>query len=237
MQFLVREILLRAVPPEAVALLTQVGWLSRVPKDFQDAILAICRCYEADAGEAITHGGDKDGGVFGLVSGTAGIYSAIGSSEGPLIHIAGTGFWFGLFPITDGRPRIMSVTARGQCLVANIPRAPLANLLDQRPEMWRWLNSLSLESAALAVQALADLLIRDNERRCAAVLLRVSGCREIGDDPARADLTQEDLAALCNLSRPTVSLVVRQLAERGFLSPGYKSITIDTPAQLRRFVG
>ena len=103
--------------------------------------------------------------------------------------------------------------------------------------MWRWLNLLSIESAALAVQALADLLIGDKDRRCAAVLLRIAGCRDSGDAPANASLTQEDLAALSNLSRPTVSLVVRRLAARGFLSLGYKVITIDSPAQLRRFVG
>lgn len=95
---------------------------------------------------------------------------------------------------------------------------------------------LSLESAALAVQALADLYIEDNERRCAAVLLRVAGCRESGAEPATATLTQDDLASLCNLSRATTSLVVRGLAARGFVLLGYRTITIPTPDQLRRFV-
>ena len=41
--------------------------------------------------------------------------------------------------------------------------------------MWRWLNLLSLESAALAVQALSDLLISDTERR------REQSCSELLD--------------------------------------------------------
>jgi CRP-like cAMP-binding protein len=72
----------------------------------------------------------------------------------PLIHIAGRGFWFGLFPITNGHPRIISVTARTSCVVATIPQTALQSLLHQDAELWRWLNLLSLEGAALAVQAL-----------------------------------------------------------------------------------
>ena len=166
----------------------------------------------------------------------SGVYSAVGSSEGPLIHIAGVGFWFGLFPVTNRHPRIISVTAREPCVVAQMPQAALQTLLDRKPEMWRWLSLLSLESAALAIQALADLLISDKDRRCAAVLLRIAGCRESGDVSANASLTQDDLAALSNLSRPTISVVVRRLAARGFVSPGYGTITINMPAQLRRFV-
>ena len=217
------------------ALLSQTGWLSHIPKNIRDEFLNLCRCYKAGPAQAITHGGEESGGIFGIVSGVAGVYSATGSSEGPLIHIAGRSFWFGLFPVTNGRPRIISVTARNTCLVARISQFDLQGMLERNPEMWRWLNLLSLESAALAVQALSDLLISDTERRCATVLLRIAGCRESGDAPADAILTQADLAALSNLSRPTVSLVVQSLVRRGLISTGYRAITIHSPALLRRF--
>ncbi len=228
---------MRTIPSEAAFYLANTGWLSRIPKAFQDEILDACLCYELDQGQAIAHGGDESGGMFGIVSGAACVYSAVGSSDGPLIHIAGAAFWFGIFPVTNGQPRMISVTAQTRCQVARMPQAALQSLLERKPEMWRWLSLLSLESARLAVQALADVLIRDNERRCAAVLLRVAGCRECGDQPASAILTQDDLAALSNLSRPTVSLVLRHLAERGLISLGYRAITLQAPAKLRHFVG
>jgi CRP-like cAMP-binding protein len=121
-------------------------------------------------------------------------------------------------------------------MVAHLPQASLQKILDRKPEMWRWLNLLSLESAALAVQALTDVLINDKERRCAAVLLRTAGCRDSGDVPATARLTQDELAALSNVSRPTVSTVVRRLAAQKFISLGYRSITIHSPLQLRRLL-
>lgn len=192
------------------------GWLSHVPVEWQDALLDACRCYPAEPGRAITDGGEETGGIFAIVSGTASVYSAIGATETPLIHIAGTGFWFGLFPVTNGRPRIIAVTARIPCVIATVAQPKLRVLLDQNAELWRWLNLLSLESAALAVQALTDLYLGDNERRCAAVLLRVAGCREAGRNaPAKADLSQGELASLSNLSRATISLIVSRLAEKG----------------------
>src|SRR5262245_51002364 len=142
-----------AIPADAASLLSETGWLSRTPKDFCNALLDACLCYPTRSGQAITHGGEKTGGVFGIVAGTAGVYSAVGWSEGPLIHIAGPTYWFGLFPITNGAPRIISVTARTPCLVVQVPQAALQTLLDRKPEMWRWLNLLALESDTLACQA------------------------------------------------------------------------------------
>jgi CRP/FNR family transcriptional regulator, cyclic AMP receptor protein len=217
--------------------LIKTGWLSHLPIEIRSQLLDACRCYKVAPGQAVTHGGDVTGGIFCIISGTAGVNSAIGSSEAPLIHIAGAGYWFGLFPITVGRPRIISVTAKTPALVATIPQSVLQSLLDQNAQLWRWLNLLALESAALAVQALADLYIGDNERRCAAILLRIAGCREIGAAPVTATLTQDELASLSNLSRATVSKVVRNLAASGHISLGYRTIDILKPAQLRRLVG
>jgi len=226
-----------SLPTGAVLALEQTGWLSRVPQSVRAMLLNSCLSYKLTAGEAITQGGEETGGIFGIASGTAGVYSAIGSSEGPLIHIAGTGYWFGLFPLTSGRPRIIAVTARSPCVVAQLPQSILQGMLEQDPSLWRWLCLLALESAALSVQGLADQLIDDAERRCAAILLRVADCRESGDAPSTAFLTQYDLAALGNLSRPSVSLAVRSLSARGLITPGYRAITINAPAQLRKFVG
>ena len=60
----------------------------------------------------------------------------------------------------------------------------------------------SLVYGDVAVTIAADLLIRDSERRCAAVLLRLSG-RRFADpkdpEPAEVSFTQADLAGAANL--------------------------------------
>ena len=226
---------MRAISRKHATVLSEKGWLSQIPNALRGDVLSACLCYDLDSRQAITHGGEVTGGLFGIISGTAGVFSTFGP-DGPLIHVAGPAFWFGLFPITNGRPRIISVIARTPCVVAHLPQASLQKVLNRKPEMWRWLNLLSLESAVLAIQALTDVLINDKERRCAAALLRTAGCRDSGNAPTTARLTQDDLAVLSNVSRATVSVVVRRLAAQKFISLGYKAITIHSPVHLRRLL-
>src|SRR5271166_2182507 len=75
----------------------------------------------------------------------------------------------------------------------------------------------SLVYGDVAVTIAADLLIRDSERRCAAVLLRLSGRRSADPEdpePAEASITQADLAGAANLSLSSVKSMLGRLRVR-----------------------
>jgi CRP-like cAMP-binding protein len=81
-----------------------------------------------------------------------------------------------------------------------------------------------LEYGDLTVTIAADLMIRDSERRCAAALLRLAGCRYAGPQdvtPVEVPLTQNELAGAANLSRNSVGTMLQRLATRGFVEVGY----------------
>ena len=83
------------------------------------------------------------------------------------------------------------------------------------------------------------MLIRDSERRCAAVLLRMGGHRFAGpadSDPVEVQLTQDELAGAANLSRNSVGAMLKRIAKRGLIELGYRGVTIRSPAMLRAFV-
>jgi len=85
----------------------------------------------------------------------------------------------------------------------------------------------------------ADLLIRDSERRCAAVLLRLGGLRLAALDdtePVEVSITQSELAGAVNLSLNSVGTMLHRLKARGLIEPGYRGLTIRSPAALRAFV-
>ena len=85
----------------------------------------------------------------------------------------------------------------------------------------------------------ADLLIRDSERRCAAVLLRMAGRRFADPDdttPVDALLTQDELAGAANMSRNSVGTMLKRLAARGLIELGYRTMVVMSPAALRSFV-
>jgi hypothetical protein len=85
----------------------------------------------------------------------------------------------------------------------------------------------------------ADLLIRDSERRCAAVLLRLGGRRLAGPgdkEQVEVPVTQSDLAGAANLSRNSAGTMLQRLAACGLIEQGYRSVAVRAPRALRAFV-
>ena len=91
----------------------------------------------------------------------------------------------------------------------------------------------------IAIGAAADLLIRDHERRCIAVLLRLSGARYEESAPVEglsAEVSQAELAAMAHLSRNAAGAVLRRLADRRLIELGYRAIAVRSPDRLRAMV-
>ena len=118
-------------------------------------------------------------------------------------------------------------------------QADVRGLLEEQPEWWRCFLRPASIIGDIALNIAADLLIRDSERRCAAVLLRLSG-RRFADpedlEPVDVAVTQDDLAGAANLSRSSVKSMLGRLAARGLIEQGYRGIVVRAPAALRAFV-
>lgn len=226
----------RADLAQAENLFRTSGWLSRTASDFQDALLSDCHWQWFAAGEAISHGGDTSGGIFGLARGSIAIISALGAADVPILHITGAPFWYGANPLLDNAPRIVTVVARSRSLVARVPRHILAALLDESPGRWRFIAQQMADIGILTMVIATDLLIRDSRRRCIAVLLRVAGCRTGEEVTAIAAVSQDDLAAMANLTRQTVGPILNELAAAGLVTVGYRSIVLHDAQTLREMV-
>jgi CRP-like cAMP-binding protein len=91
----------------------------------------------------------------------------------------------------------------------------------------------------VATVVATDLMIRSSERRCAAVLARLAGCRFARPEqnaPVDLAITQEMLAAAAGLSRNSTGTALRKLMSRGLVELGYGGMTVCAPAALRAFV-
>lgn len=215
------------------------GWLGRASPELQRGILSICRWQSFAAGAAIQHAAATDADMFGIVHGVVQLSPGSGIVDIPSLHFLQPGQWFGMVPLISGEARRVSATARTTSVIARVPHEPMRMMLARRPEWWRDLACSLLELTDVATTGLTDLLIHDSARRCGAVLLRLSGCRvaRSGNDHAvEVALTQAELAAMSNVSRNTLGGILRDLAERDMIEPGYRTITVRRPAALRAFV-
>jgi hypothetical protein len=131
------------------------------------------------------------------------------------------------------RARIVLMSADG------FGTSAIIKVLAEHPQWWRFLLQPAIIYGDTSQNAAADLLIRDSERRCAAVLLRLSGLRFARPDdakPVQVPLTQSELAGAANLSRNSVGTMVKRLVARGLIEQGRQGIVVCAPMALRAFV-
>jgi CRP/FNR family transcriptional regulator, cyclic AMP receptor protein len=106
-------------------------------------------------------------------------------------------------------------------------------LLDTHPDWWRVLGRSALEYGDIAISAYADLRVSSAECRCARTLLRICGLRyprRTRSERREVPVTQEELAALVNVSRSSLVQTLRRLDRRGLVAQGYRSVRIvDLP--------
>jgi len=212
------------------------GWLRQMPAAFSAAVLERSVLQEFEAGASIYAAGDGPGGMYGLVSGGISVAIAPGERGPYFAHFFGPGDWFGEGPAVSGRPRIVGLTVSRRTELFHLSLRAIDDILRDDPTSWRHFATLVLVKLELALGALDDLMIRDSAQRLVAVLLRLGGCR--GPTPSRMPphiihVSQEDFAAMANVSRSTANAIVRRLEAAGQVSQSYRQIELLAPEALR----
>ena len=225
---------------EGMDVLSRAGWLSGTPVEFRNAILSLCRWESLEPGALIHTASQADGLMSGLARGIMDLRSILGRADTPVMHFARPGFWLGYTRVVSPRrSNRVEATARTTVWLARAAQADVRKLLDERPEWWRYFVEPVIFYGDIALDIAADLSIRDSERRCAAVLLRLSGhslAAAVSAEPADVSITQDDLAGAACLARSTVRIMLGRLAARGLIKQGYGGVVVRAPAALRAFV-
>lgn len=219
--------------------LAQNGWLCATPVAFAETIMAHCHWRRVEAGAAIQLAGEASGAIIGLARGTISITTSLSSPDSPVLHIGHPGLWFGFVPLFSVSARPNSILARTPVVLASLSQIELERLLSNHPEWWRHVGALGIHYGNAAINTAADLMIRDSKRRCVASLLRMADCRfadRDGQNVVEAPLSQDELAALSNLSRTSISTILHELVGDGLIALGYRSVTLHDTAKLRALV-
>jgi len=229
-----REPLYEIPIAERIALLRRnEGWFGCAPKAFQDAVLARCDWFTCATGQPVYTAADESADLLGVADGTVEFYSRFASGDNPLLHIAHEGMWVGYGPLLSGQAPRHTVIARTDTLFARIPRRAVQELLDTRPEWWRVLGCAALEYGDIAASGFADLLVPDNDSRCARMLLRLGGLRyprRSRSERRDVPVTQDELADMVNVSRSTLVQILRRFERDGLVAQGYRTLhVLDVP--------
>jgi CRP/FNR family transcriptional regulator, cyclic AMP receptor protein len=232
------------------AILTSRGWLAEIDPALAAAIIHAGRTMTLSKGQLLYSPEDNPGGMFGVVAG--GMLMATQGRDGlPLPgHIARRCHWFGYGSVLEKQRRSMIMSANEATVLLHVSLADLERLRTEFPSANRAYGKLATLGEALYLATVADLLIRDTNRRLAGVLLRVSGAEpppyfpgyrpsaeELSrwTDPDGAPLTQALLAELANASPHTVARFVDQASRAGLIDWRYGRVRILSVESLADF--
>ena len=193
-------------------------------------MLSQCQLRSYAAGETVYAQGDSSTGLWGLAEGSVGIELSGLNQDPSFAYFSGNGFWIGAHTLVVGPGRQVGLVALRPSKMLHLSGSAFHSIAQQQElEAWRWLAMLPLIQVAVAMGTLTDLLIRDPKRRCAAILLRLAGCRGpvTLDEPEEIHVTQEQLSEMMNLSRTVLGGILRNFEAQGYIARHYGRISIN----------
>jgi CRP-like cAMP-binding protein len=235
---------------EIQEILVSRGWLAEIDPALATAVVQAGRPMSLRKGELLYTPEDNPGGMFGVISGGI-VMATLGRDGLPLPgHIARRCHWFGYGSVLEKQRRSMIMSANEPTVLLHVALAELERLRAEFPAATRAYGKLATLGEALYLATVADLLIRDTDRRLAGVLLRVSGAEpppyhpgyrpgaeELArwSDPTGVPLTQTLLGELANASPHTVARFVDRASRAGLIDWRYGRVRILDVLSLANF--
>lgn len=206
------------------------GWLSQVPAPARALILQNSLLMRFAAGEIVYRYGDPVGGIYGLVTGTVSVNAAPPDAMPRPIHLALPGAWTGEGCFMTGQPRRVELRALTETVAMHVPLDAMERLAANEPGIVRMFGIISILGIDMLVRVIHDLQKREGDRRIAAVLHRM-----YDTDGPSVSISQEGLGVMANTSRQQTNAALQKFVTAGWITTGYRAITVDDPVSLKRY--
>lgn len=148
------------------------------------------------------------------------------------------GQWFGEASLFTDTPHDQSARAVVDSELLRVPMTDFYEIVDHRPEFMLEFTRLICKRYKWALQWLDSTILQPFPVRLAQRLLtaRQVLARSPGRDAAVLRLSQEDLAHMLGISRPSVNKQLKVWEGQGILKLEYGRILLLDPAALKRIV-
>ncbi|USF28006.1 CRP-like cAMP-activated global transcriptional regulator [Firmicutes bacterium ASF500] len=156
------------------------------------------------------------------------VKSFIQSEDGMerVLNLYHAGSLFGEASFFDELPRVSSAVAVVPCEIVPIDRELVAQEFAKNPELALSMVKYLARTVRLLSGQVDQMAFRPARWRVANYLLTLAG------RDGTVSCTQEDIAAAVSASRVTVSRVLGEFAQRGWVELGYRTIRLKNPKAL-----
>lgn len=203
-----------------------LGWLSRQPQGFRDAILRETDVRRLCVGDIFTSVADPPAGITCVVDGFLDVLVAPGPFPTRLVHLARAGWWFGDVATISKAPRPASVVARTESWVLHLPERKVWRIAEDHAEGWRRFAELTVAHFDNALFLAASLAMPDLTHRLAALICWLTGAGFFCEAVDELPLTREEIGEIAGLSRNTTGRVLQGLVREGLIDARYGRLIV-----------
>lgn len=156
------------------------------------------------------------------------VKSFIQSEDGAerVLNVYSAGTLFGEASFFDELPRVSSAVALTPCEIVPIDRELVAQEFARNPELALAMMKYLARTVRLLSGQVDQMAFRPARWRVASCLLTLASAGQVSG-------TQEDIAAAVSASRGTVSRVLGDFAQKGWVELGYRTIFLREPGKLQ----
>src|SRR5436190_11465669 len=184
---------------------------------------AVTRSYPKNT--IILSEGDKTEGLFVIVAGKVRIFLANENGKEVTLGVEGPGEYFGEMTL-DGGPRSASVMTLEASRFLVVPRADLEAFLGEHPVFAVHVLRKLIRRVRILTENVKSLALQDVYGRFTRLLHELA-TEQGGKLVVVEKLTQQEIANRIGASREMVILILKDLANGGYLSVSGKRITIE----------
>lgn len=205
-------------------------WLAAQSEEFRSQLLRRSFLQHYKRGDVIFRFGDPLGGIYGLVSGCVTVNTSPHDSTPRLFHLGVPGTWTGEGCYISGQLRRLELRALIDSWMMHTPLEVMEQMTAQDPYASRVFAQILSHNVDVMIRVIHDLQKPNASRRIASLLQRMTW---LGD--VQIPVSQTELGTMANVSRQQVNAAIGEFARKGWLSVGYRALTIHDVAALREF--
>ena len=204
----------------------------QIPEKYFSVFLSAGRVEELPAGTNIFMQGDAASDLYLITKGRVRAFALSPAGKETTLEVMEAGRIFGELSLLSGSCRSVSIQTVTDCQIVTAPTEKLLPLCLDSEELTMLIfrhmadtcNYLTHQISRLvqydSVQKVADLLLCESESR---------GCAEL-------PYTHQEIADSVSLNRVTVSRILSDFKEKGWIGSHYGSIFLLSPGDLRRLL-
>lgn len=205
------------------------AWSQSLPTDVKAEIKASACSQPVERGTEINRQGDPFAGLTCVLSGELHVIGHARSGEELLMGIHRKGDWTGFLAALDRQPYALSLRAVTECRIARLDADATTRIFERDIDRYKLLLAPELAVSRGAYRYFVETSYRAPMLRLAERMIGLGRWPySLGDGaPSRLEkISQADLANSTRLSRQTINVCLRKLAEKGIVRIGYKSIDV-----------